>query len=269
MKNRRKIIVGVILGAALILIVCGLLIFRNYLKNIQEHVAESVETKQPETIVIVESKEETESETETETVKETVSERLAYLDELYKQNPDVAGWLEIEGTELNYPVMFTPEDEEKYLRHDFDGNYSIGGVPFIDADCSLEPESDNIIIYGHNMNNGTMFRTLMSYAQESFWEEHPEILFATLEEERTYEVVAAFYDRVYFQYEDVFKFYQFIDADDEEHFNYAMENYKSKALYDTGVEAAYGDHLLTLVTCSYHTDYGRFVVVARAVSEEE
>ena len=117
------------------------------------------------------------------------------------------------------------------------------------------------------MKNGTMFKTLVLYEKEKYWKEHPQIMFTTLYEERTYEVIAAFFDRVYYSYEDVFKFYRFIDAEDEAQFADAIANYKEKALYDTGVTAEYGDKLLTLVTCSYHTNNGRFVVVAREVEQ--
>lgn len=181
----------------------------------------------------------------------------------YEENPDLCGWLRIEDTALDYPLMYTPEEPEKYLRMDFDGAYSVGGIPFLDADCSLDPESDNLIIYGHNMRDGSQFRSVMMYKDKSYWEEHPTILLSTLYEEREYEVLAAFYDRVYYKYEDCFKFYQFIDAEDEAAFNEAISYYKENAEYDTGVTAEYGDRLITLVTCSYHCEHGRFVVVAR------
>lgn len=197
----------------------------------------------------------------------TEPQMLAHMAEKQNQNPDFAAWVKIDGTALDYPVMYTPDDREKYLHLDFNQQYSFGGVPFFDSYCSLDPESDNLIIYGHNMNNGTMFRTLMSYTDRKFWEEHPQVQFTTLYEERTYDIVAVFYDRVYYKYEDVFKFYQFIDAKDEEHFQEAMTYYKDHALYDTGVTAQYGDRLLTLVTCAYHEENGRFVLVARQRAE--
>lgn len=180
---------------------------------------------------------------------------------LYERNSDLYGWIKIEDTIIDYPVMYTPDEPEKYLHADFENQYSYGGVPFLEDSCT--PESDNLIIYGHNMANGTMFRELLQYEKESFWKEHPTIRFDTLYEEQEYEVLAVFYDRVYYKSENVFKFYQFIDAEDEADFAYAMENYKEKALYDTGVTANYGDQLITLVTCAYHVDNGRFVVVAR------
>lgn len=193
----------------------------------------------------------------------TESVMLPELAALYEDNPDVCGWIKIEGTALDYPLMYTPEEPEKYLRMDFDGVYSVGGLPFLDSDCSLDPESDNLIIYGHNMRDGSQFRSIMMYKDKTYWEAHPTILLSTLYEEREYEVLAAFYDRVYYKYEDCFKFYQFIDAEDEEDFNEAVAYYKEHSEYDTGVTAQYGDRLITLVTCSYHHEYGRFVVVAR------
>jgi sortase B len=192
---------------------------------------------------------------------------MDFFIEKLNENPDITGWVTIEGTKLDYPVMYTPSEPDKYLHADFNGNWSIGGVPYLEEGCSLSPESDNLIIYGHNMANGTMFHTLMSYDQKHFWEAHPTIRFSTLYEERTYEIIAAFYDRVYYKYEDCFKFYQFIDAEDEAHFQEAIDYFKKTALYDTGVTAEYGDKLITLVTCAYHVDNGRFVVVAKDVTD--
>lgn len=183
---------------------------------------------------------------------------------LYEQNADLFGWIQIENTRINYPVMHTPDDPEKYIHADFDEKYSYGGLPFLDAKCTAE--SDNLLIYGHNMLDGSMFRALMNYKDPQFWKEHPIIKVDTLYEECQYEVMCVFYDRVYYSYEDVFKFYRFIDADSEEEFDQAIAAFKSKQLYDTGVNAVFGDQLITLVTCDYHTANGRFVVVARKIS---
>lgn len=218
-------------------------------------------------IVTEPSTEATEATEVTEPVETTPPQIMPFFVEKLNQNPDIAGWIKIEGTKLDYPVMYTPAEEDKYLHADFDGNWSVGGLPYLEEACILEPESDNLIIYGHNMANGTMFNTLMSYDQKTFWEQHPTIKFSTLYEERTYEIVAAFYDRVYYKYEDCFKFYQFIDAENEADFNEAIAYFKDTGLYDTGVDAKYGDSLITLVTCAYHVDNGRFVVVAKDVTE--
>ena len=186
---------------------------------------------------------------------------LAKYAPLYEKNHDLFGWLRIDGTAIDYPVMHTPTDPEKYLHTNFAREYSFGGIPFIDANCSAS--SDNLLIYGHNMLDGSMFRSLMKYQDKTYWQAHPTIQFDTLYEEGEYEVLAAFYDRVYYTYEDCFKFYQFIDAADKADFDNAISYFRDKALYDTGVTAAYGDKLISLVTCAYHVEDGRFVVVAR------
>ena len=219
----------------------------------------SEETTEPEMYV-----EETTEPVPTETEPPQI---MPFFEAKLAENPDIAGWVKIDGTKVDYPMMYTPNEEDKYLHLDFDGNWSVGGLPYLEEGCSLSPESDNLIIYGHNMANGTMFHTLMSYDQKHFWEAHPTIRFSTLYEERTYEIIAAFYDRVYYKYEDCFKFYQFIDAEDEAHFQEAIDYFKKTALYDTGVTAEYGDKLITLVTCAYHVDNGRFVVVAKDVTD--
>lgn len=205
-------------------------------------------------------------ETEAPASSETAPKERNYLPELEEkrqENRDLVGWLTIEGTRIDYPVMYTPEDPEKYLHLGFDENYSFAGLPFIDANCSLDPESDNLIIYAHNMLDGSMFRSLMKYEEKTYWQAHPTISLDLIDEEREYEVMAAFRDRVYYKTETCFKFYQFINADSQERFQEAMDYYAAHSAYDTGVTAEYGDRLITLVTCAYHTDNGRFVVVAR------
>ena len=181
-----------------------------------------------------------------------------------ENNPEFAGFVRIEGTEMAYPVMYSPEDPEKYLHKDMNGVETDNGLPFIDTRCNLDPDSDNIIIYGHNMKDGSMFSSIISYQDKSYFEEHPVVRFDTPDEVREYEVMSVFYDRVYYTDEmDVFKFYDFIDAVDEADYYNAIEQYLKKSVYDTGVKAQYGDKLITLVTCAYHTENGRFVVVAR------
>ena len=188
-------------------------------------------------------------------------EVLPRLQEQYEKNPDLAGWLTIPGTRIDYPVMYSPDEPERYLHANFEVSYSFAGLPFIDAAC--DPESGNRIIYAHNMLDGSMFRTLLKYQQKDFWQRNPVISFSTLYEEQEYEVVAAFYDKVYKKTDTNFKFYQFYDTSDQSRFDEAMAYYREHALYDTGVTAQCGDLFLTLVTCAYQTENGRFVVVAR------
>ena len=189
-------------------------------------------------------------------------------DVLYEQNHDLFGWVHIAGTTLNYPVMHTPDDPEHYLRRAFDGAYSASGVPFLDGDCY--EGCGNYIVYGHHMKNGTMFATLADYADEAFWRAHPTVQFDTVTQPGEYEVLAAFYDRAHTVDEtDVFRYYRYTDLTDEAAFDDYLRQVRAAALYDTGVTAAYGDQLLTLSTCSYHTTDGRFVVVARQKSVQE
>ena len=221
----------------------------------------ATEPRETEPVITRETTEETWATEATEAPKER--EYLPALQEKREENEDTVGWLTIDGTKIDYPVMYTPQDPEKYLHLGFDQKYSFAGLPFIDANCSLDPESDNLIIYAHNMLDGSMFRSLMKYEQKSYWQQHPRVKLDLWDEEREYEVLAAFRDRVYYKTENCFKFYKFIDAESEDSYREAIDYYKTHACYDTGVTAQPGDRLITLVTCAYHTDNGRFVVVAR------
>ena len=185
-------------------------------------------------------------------------------DALYEQNHDLFGWVCIDGTKLNYPVMHTPDDPERYLRRAFDGTYSVSGVPFLDGSCY--EGCGNYIVYGHHMKNGSMFAALADYADESFWQEHPVVRFDTLDGAGEYEVLAAFYSKAYKVTDrTAFRYYNYTDLTDEAVFDEYLGLVREASLYDTGVTAEYGDQLLTLSTCSYYTANGRFVVVARKV----
>lgn len=271
-KQKKSHLIPVLYGIAialLVLIIVMMLMIVSKRKNqpvVQETQAPT--TTVAETTTVPET---TVDPTETTAALEVTGPKvmLENMAALYEQNPDTAGYIKIADTKLDYPVMYTPDDEEKYLYLSFEGKRHLSGLPFIDKDCSLDPRSDNLIIYGHNMANGTAFRTLMSYEQKNFWEEHPTFTYSTLYEEKTYEIFAVFYDRVYYKYEDHFRFYRFVDAADEEEFNEAITYFKEKSVYDTGITAEYGDKLITLVTCAYHVDNGRFVVVGREVTDTE
>ena len=180
---------------------------------------------------------------------------------LHEQNADMAGWISIDGTAIDYPIMYTADDF--YLSHGFDKEESKSGVPFIDKRCTVEPFGTNTIIYGHHMKNGTMFAGLESYKDEGYYKENPTIRFDTLYEQQEYEIIAVFESQIYRKSDTVFKHYNFLNADSEADFDAYIANIKALALYDTGVTASYDDELLTLVTCAYHTENGQFVVAAR------
>lgn len=160
--------------------------------------------------------------------------------------------------------MFTPNDPEYYLRRAFDKTNSESGTPFVDGACY--EDGGIYLVYGHNMKNGTMFAELTKYADEKFRNEHPIIHFDTLYERGQYEVIAAFYSKVYRIGEQGFCYYQYTDLAAPVTFHEYMDQVTAAALYDTGTTAEYGDQLLMLSTCDYGADNGRFVVVAKRVS---
>ncbi len=191
---------------------------------------------------------------------------LDKYEDLYNQNKSLIGWVKIADTVIDYPVMQTVNNEY-YLDHNFHQEYDKNGSIFLDASCSVYPRSMNLIIYGHHMKSGKMFGSLQKYQNESYYKEHKYIEFDSIYEEGTYEVMFVFRDKVYSQEDVNFKYYEFIDANSEEEFNSYMDEMAAISYYDTGVVAQYGDQLLTLSTCDYQQDNGRFVVVARRVTE--
>ena len=196
--------------------------------------------------------------------EEGVPQVLYKYEDLYNQNKSLIGWVKIADTVIDYPVMQTVNNEY-YLDHNFNQEYDKNGSIFLDAACSVYPRSTNLIIYGHHMKSGKMFGSLQKYQNESYFKEHRYIEFDTIYEEGTYEVMFVFRDKVYSQGDVNFKYYEFTDANSEEEFNSYMDEMAALSYYDTGVVAQYGDQLLTLSTCDYQQDNGRFVVVARRV----
>lgn len=184
----------------------------------------------------------------------------AYRD-LYEENPDLAGWLHIEGAGIDLPVMQTPGDNEYYLRRGFDRLYSTAGTLFLDARCSLEVPTANWLVYGHNMADGSMFGGLDRYEDETFYREHPTFTFDTLYEEGTWQVAAVLRTELG---ADALPYYAFFDADGRADWQEKVDAILALALYDTGVVPEYGDQLLTLSTCGTTTPGTgeRFAVLA-------
>lgn len=181
--------------------------------------------------------------------------------ELYAQNGDFMGWLRIDGTGINYPVMQSKDDPDFYLKHNFSKEYSRFGIPYMQENCGLS--SDNIIIYGHNIKSKSMFNELTKYKNRDFYTAHKYITFDTLNEQRTYEVIAAFKTVAYS--DSGFKYYDFVNANTVEEFDDYVAKCKALSFYDTGVTAEYGDKLLTLSTCEYSQKNGRLAVVAKLI----
>lgn len=188
------------------------------------------------------------------------------FEKLYRENRDFIGWITIADTHIDYPVMYTPNDDERgefYIHRDFEKKYSAAGLPFLDANCNVELPTDNVIVYGHNMNSGTMFHDILKYEQEDFYKEHKTFRFDTIYGDGEYEVVAMFYGQILDEDSDAFKYYEFVNAGDEEEFLDYVSHLKAMSLIDTGVDVEYGDKLITLSTCAYNVKNGRFAVVAK------
>ncbi|MBD5488247.1 MAG: class B sortase [Lachnospiraceae bacterium] len=186
---------------------------------------------------------------------------------LYSKNKKLIGWLKIDDTNIDYPVMQTANNEY-YLDHNFNQEYDKNGSLFLDKDCDVVHRNTNLIIYGHHMKSGKMFGNLNRYSSEEYGKKHSQIQFDTIYEKGTYEVMYVFRSRIYNEDEVVFKYYQFFDAASEKEFDSNMQEMAALSLYDTGVKASYGDELLTLSTCDSSETDGRFVVVAKRVREE-
>ncbi len=188
--------------------------------------------------------------------------------ESFLANEDMAAWLKIDGTEIDYPVMWTPRDENYYLYRSFNGTEDKNGCLILDTDSSLDPLTTNLIIHGHNMRSGAMFGNLTDYESEDYYQSHKNITLYTEECRRDYEIIAVFRSQVYRKSDKVFKFYKFFQADTQEEFDDFYQNIKELSQYDTGVTAEFGDRFITLSTCVYHVEQGRFVVVAKEISSD-
>ncbi len=179
------------------------------------------------------------------------------LEPVFQQNPDCIGWICIENTTVDYPVMFAPETPQKYLRKSFSGSYSISGTPFLNDNGGLD--FDHLIIYGHNMKNGTMFSDIEGYLKSEYRNENPIVEFETAEGLKCYEVFAA----VCLKSTD--QWYSFTNADDEADFDALISDIKGRSLYDTGITPQYGEQILTLSTCYGPKNDDRLVVIAAEI----
>ena len=190
-------------------------------------------------------------------------ERMLKIQTLQEINSDIVGWIEISGTNINYPVL-QGKDDEYYLTHNYKKQKSEKGSIFLSKSYDWSLPSSNLLIYGHNLINGQMFKDLLKYSDEEFYKKHPLIRFTTNNKDTEFEIISVFKSRVYYKNEkNVFRYYDFINAKTEEEYDQFVKNAKEASLYNINKKAKYGDQLITLVTCSYHTENGRFVVIGR------
>lgn len=184
------------------------------------------------------------------------------FDKLYSSNSEAIGWIRVDGTSVNYPVVQSTNNS-KYMKLNIYGEYSSAGTPFLDCTNCLEPQDSNLVIYGHNMGVGrtSAFSTLIKYRSESHWNRYPTIWLNLKGEDTTWRIFA------------VMEF----NIDDLSEYNYTTHNFltpqekvafaeeaKNRSIYDTGIVVTEDDHILTLSTCDRNTygTKGRIVIMA-------
>ena len=198
--------------------------------------------------------------------EETTTQNLTVLPEyaeLIQQNPEMVGWISIDDTGINYPVV--QKDNTYYLTHGFDQSNNTNGSIFMDERCSSVSPTINTSIYGHNMKSGMMFGGLKNYLQAGYLESHKYIQFNTIYEKRTYEIVAVCLSEVQYQDEDAYRYYDFITSTSAKDLQDFVENVDTLAVYGNADGLTLQDKLLTLSTCNSYTEDGRLFVVAKQV----
>ena len=265
-KQERKRAI-LIITFSIVALVCfgyfGIYYYQNYRSgNDMQHLAEIKEENKTPGLAF---EQDNANEDEDENSDETEPEVLEDYKTLLNMNKDLIGWLKIADINIDYPVMQT-NDNTYYLDHNFDKKYDKNGCLFLDYQCDVINRNTNLIIYGHNMQSGNMFGRLDKYSSEEYYKEHPKFEFDTIYEKGAYEIVYVFRSKIYNEDAVVFKYYQFLDVQSEKEFDSNMAEMAKISLYDTGITPKYGDELLTLSTCDYQENNGRFVIVARKIN---
>ena len=224
--------------------------------NAQTEATEASEITQP--TEVPETTEET--TVPTETTEPTEPGILPGYKDIYEMNNDVVGWIKMEGTKMDYPVMQTPSKPNFYLDKDFDKRNSKRGCIYAKEECDINTPSDNITLFGHNMQDGSMFACLDAYTSKRAWENNSLIFFDTLTEYHTYKIFAVF--KTSANLGEGFRYHMFVDAADEQEFDEFVATCKQLSFYDTGITPVYGDKLICLSTCEYTLNNGRLVVAA-------
>lgn len=236
--------------------------------------------------------------TEPKGVPENWAENLSYAPDnsgitaraksLLRLNPDICGYIRINDTMVDYPLVKDPGDiaentpfygPEKYgsnyfyLDHDLDAGYKRSGTLFLDFRNNFgwdeKEQSENIIIYGHNMMDNSMFGSLRRYRQDySFFEQSPFIELSSNYKDYDYVIFAFLITSGSYASTD-FVYWNMEELDNKEDFDHYVQRCKRDAMVDTGIDVQYGDKLLTLSTCYADEDNSRFIVVARRLREGE
>ena len=180
--------------------------------------------------------------------------------EMHEANENFAGWLYVDGTNLEYPIMQGP-DNKFYLSHDMDGAYDKYGMLILDQNCNIGYDCPQLIIYGHNVNSGKLFGELLFYKEEAYCNYHPQICFDTLYGRGTYTVFAAFTTTVN-EAEKNGKMFSNWNFTDKKTYDDFVSWAKNNSLYQRDYTPKFGDEILSLVTCEHSDDEGRFIVFA-------
>ncbi len=186
------------------------------------------------------------------------------MEYLVKKNNDLRGWLKIQGTVIDYPIMYREDDNDYYLQHDFFGNSDRNGLLVLDKRCNGDLDDNHLLIHGHNMKSGAIFGTLKYFKDEDYMRKHQAFELDTKDEQRFYEVIAVV-DTTANGEKSGFYYGDYIDLDDKDVFNSYVANLKDRSMHRIAATATYGDELLTLSTCDYTMKNGRLLVVAKRV----
>lgn len=182
---------------------------------------------------------------------------------LLAMNSDCVGWIQIPGTDINYPVV-QAADNEFYLTHNFNRETAACGAIFMDYRNDIDVKAEHLILYGHQMKDNSMFKQLNGYKEETFYKEHPNINLYLREQKYEYEITAVYITNV----ANGGSYYNYLHRNTRrEQINYLQKKMAGYQLYDTGKKVMETDELLSLSTCEYSSDNGRLIIQARRKGE--
>lgn len=181
---------------------------------------------------------------------------------LKKQNEDCIGWIRIEDTNINYPVMYQEGDNDFYLHRNFQKEYSIAGTPFLDGRCQPFKTGEHLIVYAHHMKDGSMFAGLEKYKKKEYYESHKEIQLYIENTLHRYEI----FGTCIIQADKEYIFYELPEQGNQEAYQQYIQKVLKKMLYETGEEPEQEEPLLLLSTCEYSNEDGRMFVIAKKIS---
>ena len=262
-KKYKSFIAAILTGSILMILYFGILLIESKgQQNKIRDLKDMIKSETDEEADGAREKNTSKEKKDTDDTDDIEQEIAGKFKELYQLNNDFVGWLTIDGTRVDYPVMQKKDNESFYIDKNFYKEEAIGGSLFLSSSSDIYLPTDNILIYGHTMTDGTMFGDLKKYEDEAFCKEHRMIRFNSLKEDSVYEIAYVFKDKVHDSSYQGFKYYEFSMAYSDEEYEAFISGCEKLKLYDTGTRINNSDKLLTLSTCSYHERDGRLVIVA-------